>query len=279
MNKKECKIVQDLLPNYIDGISSEETNQYIENHLKECSECTAMLNNMKNEIKTKVTPKDKSTINYFKKYKNKLKFLRITLLLIFVVFIILTLRKFIIMTNLEKNSEGFKNVNNYYTERYSLQGSTVNIVKAYKKYNVVLSTYSTYGINIDEIRRLTIYKSENEKLGIIQSGEHKIADLSGNILGGLEDIHTYSLYEMNLFSKLLLSTFTHISSDKLNGRECYYIEQAKGWKLWVDKENGLILREANASIITDYSYKFDIVTDENIEKPDISDCELINNNK
>ena len=37
--KRDCKIVQDLLPNYIKGLTNEQTNEYIENHLKECSEC------------------------------------------------------------------------------------------------------------------------------------------------------------------------------------------------------------------------------------------------
>ena len=36
--KKECKIVQDLLPSYVDKLTNEETNQYIEEHLKECKE-------------------------------------------------------------------------------------------------------------------------------------------------------------------------------------------------------------------------------------------------
>ena len=30
----ECKIVQDLLPNYIENLTNEETNKYIEEHLK-----------------------------------------------------------------------------------------------------------------------------------------------------------------------------------------------------------------------------------------------------
>ena len=36
MNKKDCKIIQDLLPSYSDGITSQETNNYIEDHLKNC---------------------------------------------------------------------------------------------------------------------------------------------------------------------------------------------------------------------------------------------------
>ena len=42
---KDCKIVQDLLPSYIDGLTNEDTNQYIEEHLKECEECKKKLEN------------------------------------------------------------------------------------------------------------------------------------------------------------------------------------------------------------------------------------------
>ena len=37
--KKDCKIVQDLLPNYIENLTNEETNKFIDEHLKECNEC------------------------------------------------------------------------------------------------------------------------------------------------------------------------------------------------------------------------------------------------
>ena len=37
--KKDCKIVQDLLPNYIEKLTNEETNKYVEDHLKECEKC------------------------------------------------------------------------------------------------------------------------------------------------------------------------------------------------------------------------------------------------
>ena len=36
--KRDCKIVQDLLPNYIENLTNEETNHFIEEHLKECPE-------------------------------------------------------------------------------------------------------------------------------------------------------------------------------------------------------------------------------------------------
>ena len=49
-NKEKCKIVQDLLPNYIDKLTSEETNSFVEKHLEECNECHEIIENMKKDF-------------------------------------------------------------------------------------------------------------------------------------------------------------------------------------------------------------------------------------
>ena len=44
--KKDCKIVQDLLPNYIERLTNNDTNKYIEEHLNECEECKNIFENI-----------------------------------------------------------------------------------------------------------------------------------------------------------------------------------------------------------------------------------------
>ena len=79
--KKDCKIIQDLLPNYIEELTNEETNKYIENHLNECSECKIVLENMQKELKSNMKNRDKREVDYIKKFRNKLKFLKLILVL------------------------------------------------------------------------------------------------------------------------------------------------------------------------------------------------------
>ncbi|CAC9928828.1 hypothetical protein PEPCOX59622_00444 [Aedoeadaptatus coxii] len=45
--KISCKIIEDLLPLYIDEVCSEESKKLIEEHLSECSQCNEKLNRMK----------------------------------------------------------------------------------------------------------------------------------------------------------------------------------------------------------------------------------------
>ena len=49
-NKTICKVVQDLLPSYIEKLTSKETNEYIEKHLNECPDCQKIFENMKEKI-------------------------------------------------------------------------------------------------------------------------------------------------------------------------------------------------------------------------------------
>ena len=66
---------------------------------------------------------------------------------------------------------------------------------------------------------------------------------------------------------------SRITTDNCNNTECYLIE-LDNLKMWVDKDSGLVLREINGSFVTERFYEFDIVKDEDIIKPDTSDCEI-----
>ena len=82
MNKKDCKIVQDLLPNYIENLTKEETSKYIEEHIKECEECKELLDKMRTEIKSNDEKRDLREVKYMKKFKNKIRILKFIILLI-----------------------------------------------------------------------------------------------------------------------------------------------------------------------------------------------------
>lgn len=54
MKNRECDIIKDLLPSYVDNICSEASNEWIEEHLAGCEDCRASAELMKNtEISAK----------------------------------------------------------------------------------------------------------------------------------------------------------------------------------------------------------------------------------
>lgn len=50
-NNRDCKIVQDLLPNYLENLTHKVTNEYIEEHIATCANCAQVLKDMNGELK------------------------------------------------------------------------------------------------------------------------------------------------------------------------------------------------------------------------------------
>jgi len=63
-----CNIVRELLPNYIDALTSEETNGEISGHIENCAGCRAVYESMKAPIPIDAAKEEKN-INFLKKTK------------------------------------------------------------------------------------------------------------------------------------------------------------------------------------------------------------------
>ena len=160
------------------------------------------------------------------KKKMKLwKKILLVILAVFVVFSIFVLRNFIIISNLENVSKNVASKTNYIANIYSLQSNSVNITKSYNKDGNYLTTMQVHSTEFETLRKLTIYKNNNEEIGIIQSGDTKIAILNGNMLGGSIQLNTFMgfgyEYTMNVWQKLILSVTSKITTDECNNKDCY----------------------------------------------------------
>ena len=66
----KCEVIRDLFPSYIDGLTSEESNELIEEHLEECRECREYLDDMKEDIVQENQPvKNKEAVKPFRKLR------------------------------------------------------------------------------------------------------------------------------------------------------------------------------------------------------------------
>lgn len=90
MNKKiVCKIVDNLLPNYIDELTDSEVNKFIEEHINSCKKCRNKLEEMKTEIKVEKL-KSEANVDSLKKYK-KIQKIKILLAILIVIAICLSI--------------------------------------------------------------------------------------------------------------------------------------------------------------------------------------------
>lgn len=198
----------------------------------------------------------------------------LVLLAILLLFSIYVIRNFIIISDIVNLSKEYARKTNYLVNMYSVQNNNISIMKSYNKEGKYLTVLETKVDDINEIRKLTKFRNESDSVAIIQAGDKKYAMSDDNVLGSLQVVTFGSIADMNILQKLFFSTITKISTEECNNKECYYMEMADGWKLWIDKENGTIIREINGGFVTERKYEFDVVKDENIVKPDISDCEI-----
>ena len=116
MKQIDCDVIQDLLPSYSDKVSSDATNNLVEEHLKTCKKCSAALKNMNKDIDTEIVENQDEQIDYLKKYKkNKIITIifaiTLTINIILVIFIMS-----IIAFNILRDAKIFIDVNDVNTE-------------------------------------------------------------------------------------------------------------------------------------------------------------------
>ena len=73
-----CRITEDLLPLYVEGVCSEDSKEYVEAHLKECPACRALRDGMSKSVQTIVSSRNAK--NSFRLFKRRLLFKRILLI-------------------------------------------------------------------------------------------------------------------------------------------------------------------------------------------------------
>ena len=89
-----CEIIRDLLPLYVDGVCSDKTKQYVEEHVAECEECKKLSEEFKGEFAFMRVPKEEESktpyigeIHPLKKIKERNR--RKTTLLMTTIFLLL----------------------------------------------------------------------------------------------------------------------------------------------------------------------------------------------
>ena len=66
-----CAVVRDLLPNYLEGLTSEETNRTLEAHLAACPDCAACKAAMAGETSAAEAAEQAREVDYLKKVKRR----------------------------------------------------------------------------------------------------------------------------------------------------------------------------------------------------------------
>ncbi|MBS5858097.1 MAG: zf-HC2 domain-containing protein [Clostridia bacterium] len=304
-DKRECKIVQDLLPSYIENLTTKETKVYIEEHLEKCQSCKQVLERMKQEFNLNITKKDNREVKYIKKFNKKINILKLIISLILVVFIILTARKVIIISSLSKNAENTINTSNYHTVTYSYyleDYSKTEVFSLGDKKKIITTQRKDNGIN-----KITIFARKNESSS--ENDKKYIANIYREVKdekdGKIEKVVNLN-QEIEIFvnpqnvtkteNYLQLFVYSILSSVKdttFNGEECYYISNFKSVNnnleegIYVNKSTGLPISSIAYEYknpdgtrgrvpTSDYIYEFNEVKEEEFVEPNIDEYKVTN---
>lgn len=308
---KICKIIQDLFPNYIEKLTSEETNEYIENHIKECEECKEKLKTMQKEIEIGEKQELKKETKYLKKYNKKLRIFQAIILIFVIIFIAITARKMIIIQSMQNKIIKYEAIDNFYIKSYYYQGDKINFYEDYNKGNNYKSKASSLWFTDDDTRLdvfevygngkrenwywLDNYNNKDKTIKEAKLNQESSSEKVKNIIG-ISNFETSNFWEL-----LIMAITSDISSENCNGKECYRISYivfsdfSKNPILWkqenykqiyyLEKETGLPVRSINdrnlkinkgdKEEILNFEYDFGNVTDEDLKEPNINEYEII----
>lgn len=283
VEKKECKIVKDLLPNYIEKLTSDETNEFIEKHIEECEECKESLEKMQKHFESDSKENNVEEVKYIKKYRNKLNLLKLIVSIIVIIYILNVARNVIILANLNIKANSIANYENYYekSSAYYGDGKTSN----FELYKNGKDFYRVWHIHLrnDQNAKIITYKKGNEYIEVVENEEGK---KTNKLIENYENDDEIKIMENICFStgdllhNIKLALFSKIETRNCNGKTCYVIKDG-GLQKYFDKNTGIAVRtidddltntNGRTSNVGDIEYKFNTVTDEDIKRPDITDA-------
>lgn len=271
-NKRECKIIQDLLPSYVEDLLSTETKEYVEKHIQECVECKDILNNMQDTIKENDDRVKQKEVNYLKKFKNKMNVLKTILLIVFVVVLLVLGRRIIIVSDLSNKAQDIKqnNLNNYYAKIEGGFAGEYHVTECYYKdgnYKIRTISYS------EEKGReeIVFYKNENEQIMLTETQEGKFLNKNAFI----KEVTPIPYYNDNV-EVLCMALAYGVEAVNLDDIECYVLK-SKTNEQYICKETGLMVKHIDRTNnnVTDYEYKFGTVEEADISIPDLSEYKQI----
>ena len=295
MNEKRmCKVVQDLLPNYIEKLTSEETNTFIEEHLQECKECQSILTNMKKDLNLNEEKQEQREIDYLKKFNREKKKMKIwkkmvigilIIMTIFIISIIPLVQKVMILSDLSEKFMKYEKMDNIYVKT-TFSAREGEIAEKYFKGGVEKSTGTTSEywdksilFRYRDMTKIYIDYKDGGKALIINHNH-----LSPDLQSYTQKLLSYYYYNdeyTSLIGKFMTASITCIKSEVVDGKECYILRNTQYEEpitYYVDKETGLTIQTLHTyqengitkQNINKYEYSFGIVTDDDMKEPDAS---------
>ena len=203
--------------------------------------------------------------------------------IIFIIFIIHTVRNMIILRGLETKVSKYVDSQNHYEKIINNTIQTTTVTEYYCKDDKAILNLTTTLKDTGEVRKLTNYFEGEKTNTYIDANGDKIAMLDSN--GIPSKIMIISMnFDDNFWILLQVSATSFIKSEEYNGKQCYSINGSFLDETYIEKETGLMVRSIQGTsqdetgnksdIVVEYYYEFDNVDDSVFVEPDLSEYKI-----
>ncbi len=282
-----CKIVQDLLPNYMEKTTFEETNKFIEEHLEHCKECTKIYNDMKLNLEVPTENIDEG-VDYMKKFNKEVKHLKFWKKVLIVITLIIgilagiVLYRYSVLSKLYNLAEKNNKITNIHFVIETSEQNNHRIEEVWKKDN--LKTEKIQDVESNQEIKFWADSNTNESYLVIDK-EKTYAEAPDSI-SSLPGLFEYVTHPDGRLQAAINPTIS-IENIEYEGKECYRIKEKRDPKWTYDSEiiyeksTGFILFESSAGSKLEgetnwskkeikYRYEVNTVTDKDVAKPDLT---------
>ena len=268
----ECDIVKDLLFSYDEGILSNASNEFVENHLKNCDNCKKILNEIKKQNNDNYNLKEIDFLKKIKKKRNKRNILLaitsmflIIIIVIVLIYLASYIRRILIINDLKDKRKEYDNLTNYsYTlETTYKSGYSKSVNKYFVKDNEFYAEQKVYFSNGKESIEhaycdgSTDFFVEVDGQRFISTNRKEYAIIGDMIPDKLTFIgETILPYDIE-----------KIEENSENGKAYYIITtKANNTKYFIEKDTGITVKIIDDHYIIEMTYKIGNVSDEDIIK-------------
>ena len=261
---KDCKIIKDLLPSYIDKLTSDETNIFIEDHLKECNSCTESFENMSsNNEDNENNSLSRKKVKIFKKINHKMRILQAIIILIVLIFFAITIRKYLILNHIETMAAN-TDYNNYSVKIVETTDKVTNIIDYYQNSNNFFKIQTKITMD-NNIEKYIEYKFKDKSDFWFEIDGKKMVN---EVKKDVEPFVQYQFLNKSFLGNIGLALFPNtLEETSLYKKDCYLLK-VDNYFNFIDKETGLTIKEINIdnNMVVNYSYSFGLVTDEMLQE-------------
>lgn len=200
-----------------------------------------------------------------------------------IVFLGITIRKMIIIEDLNKKSAKYVNDDNHYEKIINTSDLSETIAEYYCKGEKAVVILTRTDKTTGEVAKLSNYYTGDIANTYIDTGSDKVAFQNSNGLPSQIMVIGFD-YGDSIWNLFLLAVTSSIKNVEYQGKDCYLFNSRMADDCIIDKESGLRLKSKNGTegeekseINVEYFYDFNEVDDSVFIEPDISEYRIEEN--